>query len=154
MAEPYIEQGLKLHAEKKYEERDKAFEKAIELAPKYDKAYLAYNKALAEKKDWDKLYNITERAIDAGLKENAEIRYYRGLSEYKIVNPYNTFKRLFGGYMQRSVGEVQVEAQMLKSARDNLDFARKNCKDPQMQKDAEKWHSKVVNAIAKWYANW
>ncbi len=150
LAEPYIEQGLKLHAEKKYEEGDKAFEKAIELAPKYDKAYLTYNKVYAEKKDWKKVYDIMGRAIEAGITKNAEIGYYRGLSAFKIINPPTTFNPLFGRHplYGKSFEEISKEAKMLRSAQSNLDYARTYCTDPQMRKDAEKWYSKVEQALS------
>lgn len=145
LAEPYIEQGLKLHAEKKYEEGDKAFEKAIELAPKYDKAYTAYIKAYIEKKEWKKIFEITGRAIkDAEIKDNMEIRYYRGFSAYRIVDPYRSFVHI--------ARDARKDADLLKIARNNLDIVRSNCTDPQMKKDAEKWYSKTVAAIQKWYA--
>lgn len=145
LADPYIEQGLKLHAEKKYEEGDKAFEKAIELAPKYDKAYAAYIKAYIEKKEWKKIYEITGRAInEAGIEDNMEIRYYRGFSAYRIVDPYRSFVHI--------ARDARKDAQMLKIARKNLDYVRLNCTDSQMKKDAEKWYSKTVAAIQKWYA--
>lgn len=150
-ADSYIEQGLKLHAEKKYEEGDKAFEQAIELSPKNDKVYLAYNKAYAEKKDWNKMYEIMKRAVDAGIEKNAEVSYYYGLSLYKIIDPNNAFKNLFGNNAY-AYSQMAEEARLLrKEVEPHLDFARKNCTDPEMKQDAEKWYSKTVKALQNRY---
>ena len=150
-ADSYIEQGLKLHAEKKYEEGDKAFEQAIELSPKNDKAYLAYNKAYAEKKDWNKMYEIMKRAVDAGIEKNAEVSYYYGLSLYKLIDPNNAFKNIFGNTVS-AYNQMSEEARLLrKEVEPHLDFARKNCTDPEMKQDAEKWYSKTLKALQNKY---